>query len=224
MPDPQPGNRERADPRPSQPLDLDSCDLHQPPHEVINPLVNGDRDNDAIGRLAQEPDLLGDDAAPLDHDSVADPLELRGARPGFGQDVILLGQPVAGVHDPVGHIAVVGEEQQAFGIAVEPSNRVNAFGDVDQVHHGPPPALVADSRDVTRRLVQDQVAKRLRPQDLVVDANLIPACVGPGAEFGNDLAVDADATFSNQILRRATRGDSPRGEDALETFQGGCSR
>jgi hypothetical protein len=216
--DPQPGDRERADPGPAQPLDLDPGHVHDPPHEVKNTLVDRDGDDHAIGRLTQEPHLLRHDPPSFDHDTAPDPLQLLRVRPGSGQDLIFLGQPIARVHDAVRHVAVVREEQQSLSVAVEPADREDALLHVDQVHHGPAIALVLDGRDVAAWLVQDQVAQRLRTNDPLVDPNLIPLRISLGAKRGHDHAVDRNPALANQFFGCPARCDPARCEDALQAF------
>lgn len=211
--------RDRPDSRPPQSLHLDPGDLHDPSHQVVDPLVNGDREDNAVRRFAEQAHLFRHDPPPVDDDPVPDPRELRGGRPRVRQDVILLGQPVPRMHDPVGDIAVIGEEQQTLGLAVEPTDREDALGDVHEVHHGPATALIAHRRDVAGRLVQDQVAQRLRRQELPIDADLVVNRIGLRPQLGHDLAVDRNSPFPDQPLGRAARSDSSRGEDALQSFQ-----
>jgi hypothetical protein len=186
--------------------------------------MHGDRDNDAIGRFAEKANLLRHDPPAVDHDPLANPLELLRRRPGPGQDVIFLRQPVPRMHHPVGNIAVVAEQQQSLGVAIEAANRIDALGDVDQIHHSPTPPFVADGGDVAGRLVQDHVSKWLGPENLVVDSDLIATGVGSGAEFGHDLPVDLDPAFANQVFGCPARGYPARSEDTLEPFQSGFSR
>jgi hypothetical protein len=85
---------------------------------------------------------------PLDHDPGSHPLQDVIGRAGKGQDVILLLQLVPRVHNPVGNIAVVGKEQQPFGVPIESANGIDPFRDVNQIHHRPPIALVFGGSDV----------------------------------------------------------------------------
>ena len=213
--DPEPLNRDRPDPRPPQPFHLDPGDLHDPTHEVVNPLVDRDREDNAVQRLPEQPHLLRHDPSTLDHDSGPDSGKLLRRRPNLGQDVVLLGQPVARMHHPVGDVPVIGEEQQPFGLTVQPTDREDALGDVDQVHHGPAAALVVHRRDVAGRLVQDQVAERLRWQELAINPNLVPDRVRFRPQLGDDRAIHRNSALADQFLGGAARSDPARREDAL---------
>jgi hypothetical protein len=63
---------------------------------------------------------------------------------------------VARIGEPVREGAVVGEEQQPLGIAVEPSRGVDA-GDVDVVGERATPCAVGElAQDVVRLVEEDQ--------------------------------------------------------------------
>ena len=91
FPDPQVAERNRTDARPPQALNLNAGNIHDPPNEVIDPFVHGDCQNRAISRLPEQPDFLRNDPALLDHDTVANALQLALCRPHAGEDVIFLG-------------------------------------------------------------------------------------------------------------------------------------
>lgn len=132
--------------------------------------------------------------------------------------MVLLGQAVAGVHHAVGDVAVVGQEEQPLGVAVEAADRVDPLADIDQVHHRPPLALVARGGDVAARLVEEEVAGSLGAQQVAVDPDLGGAGIDLGPELGDDLAVDVDAARPDQFLRPAAGGNAARGEDSLQAF------
>ena len=180
-------------------------------------------DDDAVGRLSQEPHFLGHDPPAVDDDPAADPLELLWVRPVPGQDLVFLGQPIAWVHDAVGDIAIVREEEEALGVAVQPAHRKHPLRHTDQIHHRPAITLVLDGCDVAGRLVQDQVAQRLRADDAVVDADLVPPGIGLGAELGHDRAVDRNAALPDQFFCGSARCHPARCEDALQAFHLGAS-
>ena len=70
--------------------------------------------------------------------------------------------------------------------------------------------------DVAARLVEHEIAVPLGPmQQLAVDADVVLAEVGLGAERGDGLAVHLHAAFEDDGLCRATRGDARLREDFL---------
>ncbi len=209
---------ERSDPDPAQAGDGDAHLLHHPPHHPVQPLLEGDRQRQTFAALPQQPELLWHDPVPVDHDAVPHPLQGSVGRTTEGEDVVLLRQPVARMHHPVGDVTVVGQEQQALGVAVEPTDWIDPLPDVDQVHDRPPVPLVAGRRNVAPRLVEQDVARFLGTQQRPIDSDLGRARVDLGPELGDDLAVDRDAASLNHPLRAAAGGDTAGREDSLEAL------
>jgi hypothetical protein len=214
------GHAERTEPDTAQAFDRDADLVHHPPHEVIDALMDDDLDHQTFGGLADDPDLLRHDPLAFDRDAVAQALD-RGIRwSGEGEDVILLVEPVARMHDPIRHVPVVGQEQQTLGVAIEPPDRVDALRHRDQIHHGPAVAFVFGGRDIAARLVEQDVPRPLCLQDLAVDTDLRADRIRFRAELGDGHAIDADPACGNHLLSGAARADASRGEDALQPFHG----
>ena len=76
-----------------------------------------------------------------------------------------------------------------------------------------------------RGLVEDKVAKALGAlEQLAVDADVVAAGVGLGAQYGDDLAVDLDAALLDHCLGAAAAGDAGGGENLLQALQLGGGR
>jgi hypothetical protein len=209
------GQTEWTDADAPESLDRDADGVHDVPHQMVGAFVDHHLEDEPLGRSPQDPELLRNHAVPVDHHAVPDPLQDHVARTRQRQDVVLLVELVARVHDPVGDVAVVGQQQQTLGVAIEAAHWVDALRDLDDVHHRAAVPLVLGRRDVTARFVEDQVPRTLRPEELAVDSDLGTRRVGLGAELRHDLAVDGDSSGSNQRLCRSARGDAARGENAL---------
>ena len=136
------------------------------------------------------------------------------------QDVVLLLESEARVHDPVRHVAVVREEEKPLGVSVQPSDRVDPLGEVHQLHHGPAASLVAHRRDVAAGLVDHQVAERLGPEESAVDPDLGKDWIDLCPELRHDHTVHHDPTLADQVFGGAARGDAAGGKHALEAFHG----
>jgi len=116
-------------------------------------------------------------------------------------------------------VAIIRQQEQALGVAVEPTDRKNPFADPNKVHHRPAIAFVACGCDVSGWFVEHQVAQRWLANDLIVDPDFIGGGIGAGAQLGHDLAVDRDAAFADQCFGGASGGNAASGEYALESFQ-----
>jgi hypothetical protein len=166
--------------------------------------MQGDGQDDAVAGFAENAELVRRDAPAIDIDTPPHALEHIGRRPESRQDVIFLFEPEARVHDPVGEIAVIGQQQQPFRIPVEPADRVEALLRLDQFHHGLAVTLVARGGDVPPRLVEHDVPAALRADDLAIDPNFVSVWIGFGAQLGDGLAIHRDTARDDHLLSDAT--------------------
>lgn len=74
---------------------------------------------------------------------------------------VFLLQLIARMGNAEGDVAIIGEQKQPGRLPVKSSDRNDPLADVDQVHHRPPATFVARRSDVTRWLVQQNVATLL---------------------------------------------------------------
>ena len=75
------------------------------------------------------------------------------------------------MHDAVRKGAVIRKEQQPLGIAVKPSDRIDAgIYAVQQIGHAAPPLFIGERRDIAARLIQHDIAKflLLRDEDALI--------------------------------------------------------
>ena len=110
------------------------------------------------------------------------------------------------MHDPLRHIAIVGQEQQTFRFPIEAAHREDTFRNPDQVHHCPAVTFVTGRGDVSGRLVQHQIAQGLLPDDLAIDPNLVALRIGLCAELDDDRAINS--TRPSRIICSAARRDA----------------
>jgi hypothetical protein len=209
---------DRADPDPAQPVDRDAHVLHQAAHDVVETLVDYDLEDEPFPGLAQDAELGRDHLLAVDLEAVADALEGRVRGASAGEDLVFLRQLVPGVHHPVGDIAVVSKEQQAFGIAVEATDRVDALGDVDKLHYRPALALVVDRGDKSGWFIEHDDPGPLGPKDLAIDSDLGGGRIDPGAELSYDFAIDLDTAGNDQRFRRPARPAAAGGHDPLQAL------
>ena len=81
-----------------------------------------------------------------------------------------------------------------------------------------PPVRVARGRDDARRLVQEDVRKRLRQEEPPVEVDDV-AFLDVGAEAGGD-AVDADAAALDELVRAPPGGDPGAREVGVQAHLG----
>jgi quercetin dioxygenase-like cupin family protein len=124
------------------------------------------------------------------------------------------------MREPLGEVAVVGQQQQSLGVVVEPSDREHARADAgNQVHDGGTSFGVGNRADVAARLVQHEIDPGFGAvQQLAAHPNMVDGGIGAGAQFGDGLAVDGDKPAGNQLFGLAARSNSGGGDDLLEAF------
>jgi hypothetical protein len=101
------GEIQRPDADAPQTLDRDAGGFHHPADDMIDAFVERNRENESFSRLAKDPELVGNDLFLFDCDTGAHSLHHRLGRPDRGDDLVLLVELVARMHDPVGDVSVV---------------------------------------------------------------------------------------------------------------------
>src|SRR5207302_2920834 len=106
---------------------------------------------------AVEPGWAVDESDPL-----SEPTELFARELAPHPHRVLALDLVARMHEPVGELAGVGEEQEPAGIEVQPADRdpVTAPNSRQMVEHGRPARRIARRDELPGRLVIDQQARR----------------------------------------------------------------
>ncbi len=123
------------------------------------------------------------------------------------------------MHHPVGDLAIIGQKHQALGVAVETADRIDALGNVDEVHDGPPAALILDGRDEAARFVQKHIARTLLPQHPPVNPDNVAGWVNLCPHLRDRPAVYGDAAGGNHLLGCPPRRDTACGQHPLQTLQ-----
>ena len=147
------GEVQRADTRAHEPEHRVADLVEHAAHDAVTALVDHHAHDRTLVGVANWPHDIGFGALIVHHNTAPQLLERRGGRVAIEQRFILLVELKPRVHDPVGDLAVVGEQQQPFCRAVETTNRDHAIRGVDQVHDGQPVTLVRRGRDIARGFV-----------------------------------------------------------------------
>jgi len=198
------GHHQRTDPHAAKPFDRDADCIHHPPNEVVQSLMHDDFDDQTFIRFTNDADLLRNDALAFDHDSIPQALQGVIGRPGECKNLIFLVEFIAWMHHTIGDITVIRQEQQSFGIAIEPPDRIDTLWNRHEIHHCPSITLILDGCDVAPRFVHEDVARTLRLENFAVDFDDRSNRIGFRTKFGDDQAVDTDSTSLDQIFGGAT--------------------
>lgn len=127
------------------------------------------------------------------------------------------------VRQLVGHVPVVGQEQEAGGVIVKASDREEPGPGVvtNQIDNGQPvrARLIRGGAECARGLVEHDVDGLNNGLDgAAVDQNAVGFGIDPERQVGEDLAVDPDLAFLDELLAGASRGDAGIGQDTLEAL------
>ncbi len=112
--------------------------------------------------IAEWADLLGNHPLTFNRHTASQFFQYSRWRMAVDQRFVFLLQFIARMGDTKGDIAIIGEQQQPGGLAVKPSDGNHSLPDVDQIHHRSPTTFITRCGDVTRRLVQQNVASLFR--------------------------------------------------------------
>jgi len=214
---------DRAEPHPLQPHHRVADGVAHVAHLPRAPLVQRDRDQRLVLACAQAAvdQPHGGRRRPPAPDRHAAPQPLERALVGHAAHprVVLALDLVARVQQSRCQLAVVGEQQQAFRVVVEPAHRVDVLPDLgQQVEHRRPALRVLPRRHVAARLVEEEIpVARRHAHALAVDADVVVRRIGPRAELEDGDPVHRHAAVEDQRFRRAPRGDAGGGEDLLQT-------
>ncbi len=119
-----------------------------------------------------------------------------------------------------GQVAVVGQQQQAFGVVVQPADRVDVLVHAaQQIDHGRAPLRIGPGGHEAGGLVEQDVALGFGAAHApAVHADVVLVGVGLGAQLANGRAVDRHAAFGNQRLGGPPRRDARLRQDLLEAL------
>jgi hypothetical protein len=125
------------------------------------------------------------------------------------------------MRDLEGEVAVVGEEDQSFGVVVETADGIDALAHaLDQIDDRAATLRVFDGSHHFLRFVQEEVAMRFRFGDeLPVDFDVIDAGSGFRPELGDDAAVHRHPPFPDHRLGFPARREARVRDDLLQSLE-----
>ena len=133
-------------------------------------------------------------------------------------DVVNLFDAVPRMREAVGQLAVVGDEDQPFARHIEPADAKHARRiRRQQIGHARPAGRIARRGNDAGRLVDGEVHQLRLRQHFAIDANFLLQRIDARAQLGDDLPIDFDAAFANQLFAFAPAGNA----GGARTF---CSR
>lgn len=117
----------------------------------------------------------------------------------------------ARMRQPIGQVAVVGQEQESLAVGVEPSDGKEPRIIRHQPDNRRPALRVEGGRDDADRLMQRQVATRIARyghlDKLAVDSDHIRVGIDTRAKLAHDASVDGNASVHDHIFGGPQRSD-----------------
>jgi len=124
------------------------------------------------------------------------------------------------MEEPRGEGAVVGEEEEARRVEIEPADGIDAPRARHQRRHRRPPLGVPERAHHAARLVHDDRAAHARHRDaLAVERDAIALGIGARAERAHHDAVHRDPAGQDERLRMAPRGHARGAQDLLQALR-----
>jgi hypothetical protein len=116
---------------------------------------------------------------------------------------------MAGVSKALGKVAIVGQDQQSFAVAVEPAYRKKPFLDAWQVRgEGFSRQGIAAGANDSKWFIEEQIPIILGTRFVAINHHAIGAGKNPGAKLGDRNAIDHDPAAANQQFT-GTAGSKP---------------
>ncbi len=131
-------------------------------------------------------------------------------------DAVGLGYAVARMREPIGQVAVVGRQDQAVAVQIEPPDRKQPHVlRRQQVNDSGPARGVTVGAQNANRLMDGEVDKLRPPQRHAVDANLLLIWIRSRAQFDDYAAIDLHPAGCDQLFALPPAADSGGGKHLL---------
>ena len=123
------------------------------------------------------------------------------------------------MHDRVGEIPVVGQQQHPLRVLVQPADGIHPHPHVPhQLLHALAAFFVAHGGDIAAGLVEQDVHRRFRPaQPFAGHQDNVPAIVRLVSQLRHP-AVDLDSSLLDELLRLPPGGHTSLGKQLLQSY------
>ncbi len=181
-------------------------------------LVEDDLQPGALTLRLQAAHPSGADVAIAEPDALEQLLDVFACRPAGYLNLIRFLDAEARMHETVGQVAIVGQQQQTLTVFVEPAHGVDALADVrHQIDGARPAGRIEVGAEVAARLIDQPVDELLAVQRLAIDAHRIVG-FDLRAQLADNQAIHADAATDNQLFAVPPRANASMSQEFVETF------
>jgi hypothetical protein len=187
-------------------------------HNTVTALMNDDLYDRSVFGVSHRPNHRRCCALTVDHYATPDPVQHLRRRVSVEQGFVLLLDFEPRMHDTVGNLPVIRQQQQPLGLTIEPTDGNHSLVDRYKIHHRVPPALVGRCGDVAARLVQQYVSEARTRDQFAVDLDLLALSINLCSKLRDNLAINADPARNNHLFGFSSRRYSAGRKDSLKTF------
>ena len=178
----------------------------------------GDLD-EALGAIADAPHVRGARGAVGERDALAELLQLFVAEDGGRFHQVGLRHVERGVGEAFGQLRVVGHQQQAGGIQVQPADGSNEGAEIlQQIVDGGAAFGIVERRQVAFGLVEQEVDGVGLLQRTAVKGDLVAGEVNPLIGILGGAAVDGDASGMDPGAGLRAGAEAGLGDHAFQSF------
>jgi hypothetical protein len=146
-------------------------------------------------------------------------LERLLANASANRDAVRLRDVVAGMREPFRELAVVGEDEEALGVLVEPTDREEPPGPPRrEVDRAWPPLVVTRRTDDPARLIEQEIRKTGELHGNAIDLHSLAPDVDLRTKLCHGPPVDRDASFRDELLAVAARAHAGVSQELVKAF------
>ncbi len=191
----------------------------QPPHLAVLAFRDHDFQQCAVAVRLDPPHLANAELPFREEDSVLQLLEQLLGRMAGDQHAVDALDLEPRMSQTVGQFAVIGDQQQTFGVLVQPSHRKQpGFHRRQQIDYARPACGIGVGAETAFRLVQQEVFLRVNLQPLTVDRNFLRVGIDAHAQAVRDLAIDRDSPRRDVFLTMSARAKSCSSQHFLQSL------
>ena len=174
-----------------------------------------------LGAVAQPPDLCGTRGAIVQLHSLAQSLDCSSLSNVDAFTWYVFGTLWSGlVTRSAKAVSLVSSSSPLVSRSSRPTGESHVPASARQIVNGRPPFGIAPRRQITLRLVQQDVRRLRRLERFAVEGDAILFEIHPVIGILHYLSVDAHAARADPTARVGARSQSGLGEDALESLSG----
>jgi hypothetical protein len=190
-----------------------------PSHLPVSSLTNGQSQGPfSIASRTEQHDIGGESSATIQHDALPELFDRFCVGRAGNPHLVNSFNAVPGMGELRGEISVIRQQQQTFGVVIEPPYGVHVFAHAGQkIDHRRPTLRIRAGRHISSWFIQEDVADALwRSQAAAVYADVVTLGIGFRPHHAHGLAVERHAPVGDQLFGGASRGDARLSKNLLK--------